>query len=272
MDSVTWVLESEVFPETHTPLREAIRERGHRLIDWSDEWWYEGFPRRIPTSAVIFHGSLGNAARVAKELDWKPGSLCPVDAFCCSAWYDAARPWLVHSAWAISPANELVAKAREIAARIGGDDKIFVRPDSPLKPFSGRVVEVASLTLAKLDHGFYFDDESLPVLAAPVKAIGHEWRFVIVDTKVVAGSAYDPAGRKALPVALDAEAATFASSVAAAIPAPAAAYVLDVCECGDELRLLELNPFGGADLYACDPLAVVDALSALAIKHEAGLN
>ena len=269
MDSVMWVLESDVFPETHAPLRDTIRDRGHRLIDWSDEWWYEGVPRRIPTSAVIFHGSLGNAARVAKELHWRPGSLCPVDAFCCSAWYEAAKPWLVHSAWVICPANELVAQASAIAKQIGGDRSMFVRPDSPLKPFSGRVVDVASLTLAKLDHGFYFDDESLSVIAAPVKAIGREWRFVIVETNVVAGSAYDPAGRKSLPVALDAEAAHFASSVAAKIPAPAAAYVLDICECGGELRLLELNPVGGADLYACDPVAVVDALSALASKPEA---
>ena len=106
------------------------------------------------------------------------------------------------------------------------------------------------------------------MVAAPVKEIGREWRFVIVERNVVAGSAYDPAGRTALPVALDAEAASFASSVAAKIPAPAAAYVLDVCECGGELRLLELNPFGGADLYACDPGAVVDALSALANKQD----
>ena len=268
MDSLTWVLESEVFPDTHAPLRDAIRERGQRLIDWSDEWWYDGVPRRIPTSAVIFHGSLGNAARVAKELHWTPGSLCPVDAFCCSAWYEAAKPWLVHSAWTICPAKDLVANASAVAAQIGGESRIFVRPDSPLKPFSGRVVDIATLTLAKLDHGFYFDDESLSVIAAPVKAIGREWRFVIVERNVVAGSAYDPAGRKSLPVALDAEAAFFASSVAAKIPAPAAAYVLDVCECGGELRLLELNPFGGADLYACDPVAVVDALSALANKQE----
>lgn len=267
MDNVTWVLESEVFPETHAPLRDAIRERGHRLIDWSDEWWYEGVPRRIPTSGVVFHGSLGNAARVAKELQWIPGSFCPVDAFCCSKWYSRAKEWLVHSEWVICPANDLVANASTVAKQIGGGGSIFVRPDSPLKPFSGRVVDAASLTLAKLDHGFYFDDEALPVVAAPVKEIGREWRFVVVEGVVVAGSAYDPIGRKAIPVALDAEAASYASSVAAKIPPPAAVYVLDVCDCGGELCLLELNPFGGADLYACDPFAVVDRVSALAIKN-----
>lgn len=267
MESVTWVLESDVFPESHAPVRDAIRERGHRLIDWSDDWWYEGIPRRIPTSRVIFHGSLGNAARIAKETTWVPGSLCPVEAFCCSSWYERARQWLIHPQWVICPAIELVANAAAIAKQIGSPDRVFVRPDSPLKPFSGRVVDIASLTLAKLDHGFYYDDESLPVVAAPVQKVGHESRFVVVGGEIVAGSAYDAASRKAIPVALDVEAASFASSVAAEFPAPAAAYVLDVCECGGELRLLEVNPFGGADLYACDPFAVVDSLSALALRE-----
>ena len=50
-------------------------------------------------------------------------------------------------------------------------------------------------------------------------------------------------------------------------PNQASPLFLDVCECGGELRLLEVNPFGGADLYACDPFAVVDSLSALALRE-----
>ena len=42
---------------------------------------------------------------------------------------------------------------------MGDPSRIFVRPDSPLKPFSGRVLDRDSISLAALDHGFYFDDE-----------------------------------------------------------------------------------------------------------------
>jgi hypothetical protein len=269
MTRVTWVLESDVFPESHQPIRRAIQDRGHRLIDWSDDWWHDGLPRHVPTSAVVFHGSLGNAARISGELHWTPGPLCPVVSFCCSRWYDLARPWLIHSEWVVCPAEQLVADAAGIAKRIGGGQRVFVRPDSPLKPFSGRVVDVASLTLASLDHGFYYEDARLPVVVAPVRQIDREWRFVIVERTVAAGSAYDPATRKALPEALDTAAAAFAAAVAAGIPSPAAAYVLDVCESGGAYRLLELNPFGGADLYACDPFAVVDHVSGLASRASA---
>jgi len=264
MSDVTWVLEPDIFPETHAPIRNAIRDRGHRLVDWSDAWWSDGVPSRVPNSSVVFHGSLGNASRINNELHWTPGSFCPVEAFRCSSWYESARQWLVHRNWRICAANELVANPRNTAEQIGATDRLFVRPDSPLKPFSGRVVDVDSLTLAKLDHGFYYDDDTIPVVVAPIQTIGNEWRFVIANRTVITGSAYDPTTRKPVTAPLDSSAANFASTVAASIPEPATVYILDVCECNDQLRLLELNPFGGADLYACDSNAIIDSVSAIA--------
>ncbi|MFO0528373.1 MAG: DUF4343 domain-containing protein, partial [Planctomycetota bacterium] len=70
--------------------------------------------------------------------------------------------------------------------------------------------------------------------------------------------------RKPVTAPLDSSAANFASTVAASIPEPATVYILDVCECNDQFRLLELNPFGGADLYACDATAIIDSVSAIA--------
>lgn len=264
MPDVTWVLEPNIFPDTHEPIRKAIRDRGHRLIDWSDAWWSDGVPESVPKSNVVFHGSLGNAARVANELRWNPGSFCPSNAFRCSSWYESARRWLVHTDWIVCPANELVANAPRIAEQLGETDRLFVRPDSPLKPFSGRVVDISTLTLAKLDHGFYYDDDAIPVVAAPVRKIGNEWRFVVVNRSVIAGSAYDPQTRKPVVAPLDSDAAAFAASIASELPEPEVVYILDVCECDNQLRLLELNPFGGADLYACDANAIIDAVSAIA--------
>jgi hypothetical protein len=203
MPNVTWVLEPDIFPETHGPIRNAIRDRGLRLVEWSDAWWTDGVPSNIPTSCVVFHGSLGNASRIANELQWKPGSFCPVQSFLCSSWYKSARQWLVHTDWIVCAASELVANASKIAEQLGETDRLFVRPDSPLKPFSGRVVDIATLTLEKLDHGFYYDDESIPVVAAPIQAIGNEWRFVVVNRCVITGSAYDPQTRRPVIVPLD---------------------------------------------------------------------
>jgi hypothetical protein len=261
---VTWVLESDVFPNSDAGLRRAIWEAGHTLVDWDDAWWADGLPPGLGKSVTVFHGSLGNADRIATEVDWCPGSYCNSPAFCCSAWYERARPWLLHSDWRILPANAFVANAASIAADLGCTDRVFVRPDSPLKPFSGRMVETSSVTLATLDHGFYFDDEALPVVVAPVQNVGREWRFIVINESIVTGSAYDQATRSAIADTLDSNACAVARTIAASLPSPADVYVLDLCESDGALRLLELNPFGGADLYACDPSIVVESVAGAA--------
>ena len=91
----------------------------------------------------------------------------------------------MHREWRFLPVSALIADRHAIAADLGASGSLFVRPDSPLKPFSGRVVDVATLSLAKLDHGFYYDDRQLPVVAAPVRAIGREWRFVVAGGAVL---------------------------------------------------------------------------------------
>lgn len=263
MSQVLWVLESHVFPETHGPIREAILRLGHEFVDWDDNWWSEGFPAFDHDIPIVFRGSLGNAALIEEQLDWSPGAFCPTEAFRCSSWYDNAREWLLHSCWSIVAANEFVADPISIGQSIGCAKHVFVRPDSPLKPFSGRVVELANVSLKTLDHGFYYDDETIPIVVAPVRTVGAESRFVVVDQKVIAGSGYDVDSRSANSLAPTLPAWRFATKVAKSITPPAAAYVLDVCECDNKFHLLELNPFGGADLYACDVDVVVNAITKL---------
>lgn len=135
---------------------------------------------------------------------------------------------------------------------------MFVRPDSPLKPFSGRVLDRVGITAAALDHGFYYDDDRLPVVVTPVVEVGEEWRFVVAEGRVVAGSGYVADGRASTgSLAEDHAAWVFAEDVVARLPAPERVFVVDVCETPAGLRLLELNPFSGADLYDCDRDAVV---------------
>lgn len=252
-----WLVEHGVFGSGFD-VTAAARRAGHRITPWQDEWWgTEGWPR-LGDEPVLFHGSLENAARIHRaKLPWRPGAFCNADAFRCSAWYERARPWLLNADWEIVAADRLVDAPPQY-------DPMFVRPDSPLKPFSGRVVERDRLSLAALDFGFYFDDRTLPVVVAPVRQVDREWRYVVADGQIVAGSAYAADGRRALPDAPTAEPWSFAQTVASSIEPPEIVYVLDVCEAARELRLLELNPFSGADLYACNADEVVRAVSVVA--------
>lgn len=255
-----WVVEPDVFDASYAErMATATRAAGHRLLVWDDHWWDAGLPAL--EGPVVFHGSLGNAdALGARAPGWSPGVFCATDAFRCSAWYPRAARWLLHTRHIVLPAKTLVAAPDRAFEQVGAGERAFLRPDSPLKPFAGRVLAREAVTLAALDHGFYYDEDDLPVVVAPVRTVGQEWRFVVVENDVVAGSGYLAEGRRAVGIPPESAAWRFAAEVAAALVPPEPVYVLDVCETPEGLHLLELNPFSGADLYACDLDAVVAAV------------
>jgi len=141
---------------------------------------------------------------------------------------------------------------------------VLIRPDSPLKPFSGRVLEREQITLSALDHGFYYDNERLPVVVTTAIEVRAEWRFVVVASKVVAGSEYETDGRSSgAQIPPDHRSWRYAGDLVAGMQQPDPVFVLDVCETRGGLRVMELNPFSGADLYNCDRRAVVAAVKSL---------
>jgi hypothetical protein len=264
MPALTWILESDVFPASHQPLRAAIAQQGGKILDWQDNWLTDGGLPALTDGPVVFHGSLGNAATIASASPWRPGAYCATQKFYCSAWYEGARKWLIHRKWEILPADEFVKHPDSIFSAIGASERVFVRPDSPLKPFSGRVLARDRVTLAALDYGFYHDDSTIPVVVAPVCEISREWRFFVVRNAVVAGSAYEPQARRAIVELPATDAWAFASRVAKELSPPEEVYVMDLCEISGTLHLLELNPFSGADLYASSACDIVAALTAVA--------
>ena len=248
-----WVIEKDVFPSTHLDLGTAAALAGHEVRLWKSDWDSEAIPS-MP-APVIFHGSLGNAVRIASESDWRPGAFCDVAALAYSNWAGEARPWLLNQTWRVLPLAELVESAR--AGKIQWE-RFFARPDSPLKQFSGRLLDRDTLTLKDFDFGLYFDDPGLPVVIAPQQEIGREWRYVVIGQEVVAGSGYDPLGRKGTP---DDGPKAVADEIACCLAKPGDIYVIDLCESNGEIRLVELNPFSGADLYRCDGKAICEAMA-----------
>jgi ATP-grasp domain, R2K clade family 3 len=252
-----WVIEHDVFPSAHVDLGAAAAVVGHAVRLWKSEWDGDAIPS-MP-APVVFHGSLGNAVRIVNESNWSPGAFCDIAALTYSNWADEARPWLLNQTWRVLPLAELVESAR--LGKIQWDS-FFARPDSPLKQFSGRVLKRDTLTMKDFDFGLYFDDPRLPVVIAPQRAIGREWRYVVIGQKVVAGSGYDPSpqgtGRKGI---LDDGPNAVASEIAQSLTEAGDVYVMDLCESQGEIRLVELNPFSGADLYRCDGQAICEAMA-----------
>jgi len=258
-----WLIETDVFPETAARVTAALDRRGIAHHRYHDAMRRSDLP---PADApVIFWGSLGAAyaERVARA--YTPGAIGDAAPFHCSAYYPALRAHLANADAMFTTVRALVSDPGTVLAPIGSPARVFVRPDSPLKPFSGRVIATAALDRRALDHGYYYEDEELPIVVSTPKHVTREWRFVIAGTQVIAGCEY-LAARTGAGVEVPAAAAALAAEVAAGPMGPAPLYVLDVGEVDGSLRAMELNPFSGADFYDCDADAIVEAASAVGAR------
>ena len=151
---------------------------------------------------------------------------------------------------------------------MGRNDRVFVRPDSPLKLFTGQIVTRDTFAADLEFMSFYeFPRKSLVVVSSP-KSIEAEWRFVVANHRVVTGCQYKLQEKMDFRSEVDPAAFEFASTIAAAPYQPDPVWILDVCRTADKAyRLLEIGGFSFADLYACSKAAIVDAVSEAALAE-----
>lgn len=252
-----WAVERGVFDAWVPGLQHAVAKAGGEVVRWREGMWEreEDCP---PGAVLVFQGSLESADHLWRTAPWVKGVFCDRDALSCTAWYPRFATWRLNERWHRTTVEALVVGSDVPPDFCDADGRFFVRPDSPLKPFAGRVRKLPT-TWQDLDFGFYYDDPTTPIVVAPVRDVLEEWRFVVVDSRVVAGSGYRADGRTAA-AAPPPEAWAYAEEVANAVAMPEPVVVLDVGLTAEGLRVVELNAFSGADLYGCDPDAVVCAV------------
>lgn len=260
--SVHWLIEVDVFADTAKRITAALDLRNQPWSRWHDDIHASEMPKA--DGPVLFWGSLGAAYEKRVASAYRPGAIGNIEAFRCSEYYkELSHVSMANGAAVFTTVRDLVASPASVLQPLGQPERVFVRPDSPLKPFSGRELPVADLSLAALDHGFYYDDEDLPIAVSAPKKVGREWRFVVANREVAAGCEY-VASREGAGTNVTDEARALAAQVASADWQAAPLYVVDVAEVDGGLGVMELNPFSGADLYHCDPNNVIEAASQVA--------
>ena len=90
-----------------------------------------------------------------------------------------------------------------------------------------------------------------PVVVAEPVGISHEWRLFIVDGRASSGSHYRSRHRLDVSPDVPDEVIVFAEETAATW-SPAPVFVLDICQSGDQLFVLEVNCFHSSGFYAAD--------------------
>lgn len=208
------------------PLLDEVRRRGLPVVSEMD-------------TQTFFYGSMELASKLAKF----SGCFCDDASLRVSSWSKRIPP-----VYLLNPEGEFMT-ALEFSRTQG---ECFVRPDSSLKPFSGRVVSRPSLEA--IDYGFYFDDPNLPVYVTSTKEVGSEYRCVIMGEVVV-----DLGNR--LDGSYSEEVSMFSTEIAKLRPCYDWGYVLDVALHQGRYKVVELNPLSASELRMCNPSKIINALT-----------
>lgn len=271
--TVHWLIDGEMFDHYRDDLVAAIREQGNevKLIRAPSppyRWDDVGCSYRDTFSAdacVVSHGDIELVTRIHRERRWTPGAFCSVDSFHCSSYLCHFGRYWVNADYMMLPFGELSRRRTFVFDNMGRDGRVFVRPDSPLKLFTGQVATRDTFDADLEFMGFYeFPTESLVVVSSP-KTVVQEWRFVVAGGQVVAGCLYQTEGEQTYEPGYDPAAFTLASEIASQGYEPDPVWVLDICRTAEgDYRMLEIGGFSFSDLYACSKPDVVAAVSAVA--------
>jgi hypothetical protein len=156
-------------------------------------------------------------------------------------------------------------------------DRFHLRPVTDSKSFAGTVFdwdefqewrdkiilmgeEENSLTTLSLND---------LIVMSPLKKILAEYRFYVVDGKVVTGSLYKQGSRVIYKSDVDESVYAFAQEMVD-IWAPNRAFALDIADTEEGYKVIEINSINSAGFYACDMGKFVAAINDMKFpgKHE----
>ena len=136
-------------------------------------------------------------------------------------------------------------------------EQFFVRPVTDLKSFSGQVMTWEQLlqmraNVAKVDQE---PDATLrlsdKIVMSPLKQIFAKYRFIVVDGKVITGSRYKLGNQVLYSSQVDEYIVDYAQQRVNDWQ-PNRAFVIDIADTDQGLKVIELNALNSAGYYACD--------------------
>lgn len=287
-----WILEKDIFREGNPEkMFERAMEHGSEAIMVGYIPFGNGFtlenpgePKKVlganhrffpDNDCVIVYGSINLIDRLCGTMTWTPTAWYDSQALKCSHYYVHWGQYLLQRDFAFVPFGALPDQFHRLLSKFGEDGCLFVRPDDNKKTFTGRVVHKDQFEKWYNTEVDCYEPNpySMAVVARP-QNLAVEWRFVVVEGKIVTQSSYRitpylGAKHKESHSEEVTEGATgIAQQAAADAWQPDKAYVLDVgLTWGGEYRVVEIGSVNCAGLYGCDVVKVVDALSDLAEKQ-----
>ncbi|MEK6882844.1 MAG: ATP-grasp domain-containing protein [Nanoarchaeota archaeon] len=267
MNNINWVVE-KYDTEEQDRLIESINKQGYNLTiieqDKPNDVFVEA--QKHIKKCTIFKGTLRSAKNfnhILRPEGGYPGAYYTEEKYNCSNYYQFYGNYLLNEDYIITTLKDLKRRAFFYYGIFGRDTKIFIRPDSGEKKFTGFVLDL--LDLGKFEEENE-NDKSLIIISSP-KQIRGEYRFVVSKDFIIAHSTYIYQENITKIKAVPKEAIDFCEKMLK-IYIPDSVYCIDIAETMDgDMKLLEINSFASSGLYACDMDKVVEEVSKIAFKE-----
>lgn len=265
-----YLLDNHIFYER---IPQTIRDLGYKLhltkyVPFGDTK-DQDYGHFSSTDIVILYGTHGFVSKAPKY--YFPGAYglqgeCNNWSYYTQFLYNQD---LLNSDWIMTTWNEFQNNTEKFRPWFV-NDHVFIRPNSGFKTFAGFVHDVNDpLFLSGHMQTTSVMPETLIVLSKPKKIQG-EFRFVIVNKNVIAGSEYRWDNKLDIRADYPLECFELAQKVAKSGWQLDDVYVCDVAATESGPKIVELNSFACAGWYACDQKKIIDAVSKLAYDDSVG--
>jgi len=266
---INWLIEKDIFFDTEELMCKEIRKQNHNF------YLFKYIPvvceiEKLPFSdqdCIIFYGSLNAATVLDRKFNFIPGVFGAFSNYKCSTYYNYFLQYLLNKDFQFIAYKNLIQEKDKIFSKFGVDNTIFIRPDSGLKPFTGRTIYTDEFEdIIQNEFTLYGDivDESLCVISSP-KKIQSECRFIIADGKIITGCQYRANGKHIESKEYDIEQKIFLKNILKNSSfRPDIIWVADTCKTAyEKIHLLEIGSFSCSGLYKCNLESIVRIVSEL---------
>ena len=267
-----WILESDFFWENNPDVISPVLDK-HGIM-------YKKV-KRIPFGAVdcegLFHktrpvisyGSLDFIKDIVRKGPWTPSAFCNLQNMKCSVYMSHYYDLLLNKNCVFVPIGIFARNTEWFCASVSGHfAEVFIRPDDGDKKFTGFVAmqEDAMETMRRMSYGVLEDHWMIVISSSKKEQLEAEYRFFVTKGEVISGCTYKNGDKHEEITHFPQGAYDVAMKVATNEWQPDPIYVVDVAKVYGEYKLLEINSFSSAGLYACDVEKVVLKANELAVN------
>ena len=249
-----WVLQKNRYTEVQfQEILKVLEDQNvkYELVDLTPEME----PDIDPVGSVFVIGEPA-LLNISKEKGWLPGY--------CGEGLEYSNMLDKYKSWALNE-DSVIVPLKDVEEKW---DRFFVRTNAAMKQFSGRVMtwkKFETVWKPRILKMTTVTENDLIVMAS-FKKIYDEYRFYIVDGKVVTGSSIYNQARKVFYVNVtddtNPELWVFAQLMAD-LWSPNRAFCLGICSTVDGYRVTKVSAINSTCFCACDMKQFVEAINAM---------